>query len=117
MFITLEELDEILLERNGTNEANLPCNSISSILKEFMNSSSSFKGIEPRKHCLGIKRKPENTDILSSDGTSSDEDSTAEESENGYCEYSHPSIKEKGGSMNMGDIMKSLLEANGQSTC
>ncbi|CAH8874681.1 unnamed protein product [Trichobilharzia szidati] len=112
MFITPEELDEMLLERNGTNEPNLPCNSISSILKDFMNSSSSFKGIEPRKHRRGIKRKPEKPGNLSSDGTSSDEDTTADESENGYCEYSHPSIKGKDDSMNMGDIMKSLLEAN-----
>nr|CAH8875494.1 unnamed protein product [Trichobilharzia regenti] len=53
MFITLEELDEILLERNGTNEANLPCNSISSILKEFMNSSSSSRVLSQGNIALG----------------------------------------------------------------
>ncbi|CAH8636321.1 unnamed protein product [Heterobilharzia americana] len=59
MYVTAEELDRMLSERDEMIEPDLPCNSISSLLKDFMNSSSSFKGIEPSKYCAGTKRKPD----------------------------------------------------------
>ncbi|KAH8867686.1 Protein ecdysoneless like [Schistosoma japonicum] len=119
MFITPEELDKMLLERNEIIEPDPLCSSMSSLLQNFMRSSSSFKGIEPNKQCHGTKRKSESKDILAAvDNTSSSEEITSDENfiekdfENGYSENCHSTVGETRESMNMGDIMKSLLEAN-----
>ncbi|CAH8651525.1 unnamed protein product [Schistosoma intercalatum] len=119
MFVTPEELDKMLLERNEIIELDQPCSSISSLLQGFMKSSSSFKGVEPRKKRHGIKRKSESKDIsnivhtLSSEEITTDDENIIEEDfENGYSENSHSIVGKTRESMNMGDIMKSLLETN-----
>lgn len=119
MFVTPEELDKMLLERNEMIELDPPCSSISSLLKGFMKSSSSFKGVEPRKKCHGTKRKSESKDISnivhassSEEITTDDENVIQEDVENGYSENSHSIVGKTRESMNMGDIMRSLLETN-----
>ncbi|CAI2735272.1 unnamed protein product [Schistosoma spindalis] len=96
MFVTPEELDKMLLERNEIIELDQPCSSISSLLQGFMKSSSSFKGVEPRKKRHGIKRKSELKDLSNIVHTSSsekittdDENIIEEDFENGYSEDSH----------------------------
>lgn len=68
----------------------------------------------------GIKRKSESKDISNIVHTSSSEEITTddeniieEDFENGYSENSHSIVGKTRESMNMGDIMKSLLETNG----
>ncbi|CAH8562884.1 unnamed protein product [Schistosoma turkestanicum] len=119
MFVTPEELDKMLLERNEITEPDPSRSSISSLLQDFMKSSSSFKGVELRKNRHGIKRKSESKDISNMVNTSSseeinsdDENAIEEDLENGYSENCLSTVGKTHESMNMGDIMKSLLEAN-----